>query len=164
MKPLVFTLGITMRDSTLLKKGVKDMWIQWAGIPKQITHHQGGEFIAEPWKLFLQENALQPILSSAPSCQRGRIERHGGIIQDMLDRIDQDNPIKDVQHFEEALFQCFHAKNTMAIISGYSAEQAVLGKASKLSASITWNYEQLPNPHLHMPTTAQPSGEHARNP
>ena len=41
-----------MRDSTLLTKGVKDMWIQWAGIPKQITHDQGGEFIAEAVETF----------------------------------------------------------------------------------------------------------------
>ena len=131
-----FHLGYrTMRDSTLLVKGVKDQWVKWAGLPKQIAHDQGGEFIAEPWKFFLQENGIQPVLSSAP-WQRGRIERHGGIIQEMLDRIDQDTPIQDNQQFDEALYQCFHAKNTMSAISGYSPEQAVLGKASKLPASI----------------------------
>ena len=111
------------------------MWLQWAGTPNQIAHDQGGEFVTDEWKLFLQENGITPILSSAP-WQRGRIERHGGVIKEMLNRMDQEKPINDLNHFDEALFQCFHAKNTMSVHEGYSPEQAVLGKASKLPASV----------------------------
>ena len=125
----------TQRDSQLLTKGAKDMWLQWAGTPNQIAHDQGGEFVTDEWKLFLQENGITPILSSAP-WQRGRIERHGGVIKEMLNRMDQEKPINDLNHFDEALFQCFHAKNTMSVHEGYSPEQAVLGKASKLPASV----------------------------
>ena len=74
-------------------------------------------------------------LSAAP-WQRGRIERHGGIIEEMLSRIDNEMPIENQQQFDEALQQCFHAKNTMSVIDGFSPEQAVLGKASRLPASI----------------------------
>ena len=126
----------TLRDGQLLVKGVKDMWLQWAGIPKQIAHDPGGELVTDEWKLFLQENGIQPILSAAP-WQRGRIERHGGIIKEMLSRMDQEKAITDLKHFDEALFQCFHAKNTLSVNEGFSPEQAVLGKASKLPASIT---------------------------
>jgi transposase InsO family protein len=93
------------------------MWLQWAGTPSQIAHDQGGEFVTDEWKLFLQENGIVPILSSAP-WQRGRIERHGGVIKEMLNRMDQENPINDLSHFDEALFQCFHAKNTMSVHEG----------------------------------------------
>ena len=79
--------------------------------------------------------ASQPIFTSAP-WQNGRVERHGRVRKEMLTRMDQDNPIQDTKHFDEALFQCFHAKNTLSISNGYSPEQAVLGKASKLPASI----------------------------
>ena len=99
-----------------------------------MAHDQGGEFMTDEWKLMLQEN-IRPILSVAP-WQRGRIERHGGIIQEMLNRIDHDSNITDLNHFDAALQQCFHAKNTMSIVNGYSPEQAVLGRASKLPASI----------------------------
>eukprot|EP00435_Cladocopium_sp_Y103_P075202 s308_g55.t1 len=125
----------TQRDSQLLTKTFKTMWINWAGVPSQVLHDQGGEFITDEWKNFLQENGIQPILTAAP-WQRGRIERHGGVIKEMLNRMDQENPITDLKHFDEALYQCFHAKNTMSIVSGHSPEQAVLGRASKLPASV----------------------------
>ena len=62
---------------------------------------------------------MQSILTTAP-WQRGRIERHGGVIKEMLDRIDQEQPITNLKQFDEALYQCFHAKNTLSIVQGYS--------------------------------------------
>ena len=72
------------------------MWMSWAGVPSQVMHDQGGEFISEEWKSFLQEHGMQPILTTAP-WQRGRIERHGGVIKEMLDRIDQEQPITNLK-------------------------------------------------------------------
>ena len=114
---------------------MKQTWFQWAGPPQNLAHDQGGEFMTDEWKLMLQENNIRPILSVAP-WQRGRIERHGGIVKEMLNRIDNEQTIQDLAQFDEALQQCFHAKNTMSIVNGYSPEQAVLGRASKLPASI----------------------------
>ena len=91
--------------------------------------------MTDEWNNLLLENGIQPFLSAAP-WQRGRIERHGAIIKDMLSRIDHDKTIHDEQHFDEALAQCFRAKNNMSIVDGFSCEQAVLGRASKLPASI----------------------------
>ena len=131
-----FHLGTrTTRDSDRAIKVVKQTWFQWAGPPQNLAHDQGGEFMTDEWKLMLQENNIRPILSVAP-WQRGRIERHGGIIKEMLNRIGNEQVINDLAQFDEALQQCFHAKNTMSIVNGYSPEQAVLGRASKLPASI----------------------------
>ena len=99
-----------------------------------MAHDQGGEFMTVEWKDLLRQHGIQAVLSAAP-WQRGRIERHGGIIEEMLSRIDQEFPIETSQQFDEALMQCFHAKNTMSIVSGYSPEQAVLGRASMSSMS-----------------------------
>ena len=68
--------------------------------------------------------------------QRGRIERHGGIVKEMLSRIDNEKPTEDLNQFDEALRESFHAKNTVSVVDGYNPEQAVLGKAAKLPASI----------------------------
>ena len=68
--------------------------------------------------------------------QRGRIERHGGMVKEMLSRIDNEKPTEDLNQFDEALRESFHAKNTMSVVDGYNPEQAVLGKAAKLPASI----------------------------
>ena len=131
-----FHLGTrTQRDSQLLTKAVKTMWMNWAGTPNTIAHDQGGEFMTDEWKQFLQENNIQSLLSAAP-WQRGRIERHGGIIKEMLNRIDHEKPIDTLQQLDDALQQCFNAKNTMSVINGFRPEQAVLGRASKLPASL----------------------------
>ena len=79
-----------------------------------MAHDQGGEFMTMEWKDLLRQHGIQAVLSAAP-WQRGRIERHGGIIEEMLSRIDQELPIQTSQQFDEALTQCFHAKNTMSI-------------------------------------------------
>lgn len=173
----------THRDSQSLVRSVQSLWFQWAGAPGQAAHDQGGEFISQEWKDYLQKNGVQPVLSAA-RWQRGRIERHGGIIEEMLDRIDNDNPITTLEQFDEALRQCFHAKNTMSTVSGFSPEQAVLGRAAKLPTSIVSDedlsshlmlqsqdtasessrnnsdFEQRHGQRLQEPTTVMLSGEH----
>lgn len=128
------------RDGNNSIRMMKQLWMSWAGPPKIIAHDQGGEFISQPWKDFLQTNGIQPYLSAAP-WQRGRIERHGGIVQEMLERMDNERGITSVHEFDDILNQCFHAKNNMSIVNGYSPEQAVLGRASRLPASIVGDEE-----------------------
>ena len=131
-----FHLGLrSQRDIQTTIKTLHQIWFQWAGYPRQIAHDQGGEFMTNEWKDLLLEHGIQPILSAAP-WQRGRIERHGSTIKDMLHRIDQEYTINDSSQFDAALLQCFQAKNAMSIVDGYSPEQAVLGRASRLPASI----------------------------
>ena len=115
-----FHLGLrTSRDIQTTIRALHQIWFNWAGYPQQIAHDQGGEFMTDHWKDLLLENGIQPILSAAP-WQRGRIERHGATVKDMLDRIDNEQSIEDTQQFDEALTQCFRAKNTMSIIDGFS--------------------------------------------
>ena len=101
--------------------------------------------MTEDWKNLLLENGIQPILSAAP-WQRGRVERHGATVKEMLDRMDDELMIEDAQHFDEALAQCFRAKNSMSIIEGYSPEQAVLGRSPKLPASVVSDEETSAHP------------------
>eukprot|EP00435_Cladocopium_sp_Y103_P020463 s1700_g5.t1 len=125
----------TQRDSPTTIHLIKQMWFQWAGFPRQIAHDQGGEFVTDEWKDLLRLHGISPVLSAAP-WQRGRIERHGATIKEMLSRIDQELPIETQQQFDEAISQCFRAKNSLSIVAGYSPEQAVLRRASHLPASI----------------------------
>ena len=106
------------------------MWIQWAGSPQEIRilHDQGGEFISQPWQDFLQAYSIQPVLTAAP-WQRGRIERHGGVVKEMLERMEHEQNFTSLAEVDEALSQCFRAKISMVVNNGYSPEQAVLGRA-----------------------------------
>ena len=136
----------TQRDSQLAQRVFEDCWSSWAGTPFQIVLDCGGEFVSEPWKEYLKQENIQCELTAAP-WQRGRIERHGGIVKEMLSRIDNENPITTDAQFDRALHQCFRAKNMLASINGYSPEQAVLGKSTRLPASIISD-EEVPA-HLH---------------
>ena len=175
-----FHLGLRIqRNIQPTIKALHQIWFQWAGYPRQIAHDQGGEFMTEDWKNLLLENGIQPILSAAP-WQRGRVERHGATVKEMLDRMDDELMIEDAQHFDEALAQCFRAKNSMSIIEGYSPEQAVLGRSPKLPASVVsdeetsahkeqsllepvsrgiWSYEQQPEQLFCELTTARRCAE-----
>ena len=89
-----FHLGLrTQREIQSTIKSLQQIWFNWAGYPQEIAHDQGGEFVTEHWKDLLLENGMKPILSAAP-WQRGRIERHGSTIKEMLERMDHDQPIE----------------------------------------------------------------------
>ena len=69
--------------------------------------------------------------------QLGRVEIHGSIIKQMLDKMDAERPIRTPGKFEASLTQAFNAKNSLSRIKGYSPEQAVLGIARRLPGSLT---------------------------
>eukprot|EP00435_Cladocopium_sp_Y103_P014044 s1565_g3.t1 len=131
----------TTRDAHNTWKVFTDFWQAWAGNPLEMVMDCGGELISDDFKNYLQQEGIQPILTARP-WQRGRVERHGGIIKEMLSRIDQESPIRNEQEFDRALNQCFRAKNSMSCVNGYSPEQAVLGRATRLPASITGDSEE----------------------
>ena len=74
---------------------------------------------------------------SSEAWQKGRIERHGQVLKQMLHRVDQDRMIRDLQDFDRTLAACCMAKNQMARHKGYSPEQIVLGKATRIPGSLT---------------------------
>ncbi|CAL1160551.1 unnamed protein product, partial [Cladocopium goreaui] len=114
----------------------KEMWMSWAGQPTGIYSDPAGEFRAGHWLDFLQQQNIEPRLSTE-AWQKGRIERHGQIIKNMLDRFDREKKIEDVQELDQVLQSCFQAKNALARHQGFSPEQIVLGKATKVPASLT---------------------------
>lgn len=126
----------TGRDEKSMERAFREFWGSWAGMPQYLMFDTAGEWVSQRWKDFLQQESILPIVTSTPQ-QRGRVERNGGIIQEMLDRIDAEEPISSLEQFDATLYQVFHAKNTMTSHSGYSPEQAVLGKSSRLPGSIT---------------------------
>ena len=69
--------------------------------------------------------------------QIGRSEIHGKIVKDMLTRMDREEPIRDLGDFQRCLRQAFAAKNSLSRAKGFTPEQALLGKARSLPASLT---------------------------
>ena len=68
--------------------------------------------------------------------QSGRVERHGGFLQCMLEKVDFEHPINDYSSLQTALNQRTHAKNALSIRHGYAPEVIVFGKHSRIPGSI----------------------------
>jgi transposase InsO family protein len=117
---------------------VSESWFQWAGPPNMMVTDSGTEFTSDHFLGFLQRFDVKPI-TSAPHAhwQNGRSERHGQILQSMLNKIDQEMPIQTYQELQLALVQCTHAKNTLSIRKGFSPEVLVFGKSSRIPGSVT---------------------------
>ena len=112
-----------------------DMWFSWAGQPQCVYSDPAGEFRSADWYAFLQRQNIEPRFS-AEAWQKGRVERHGQILKNMLSRYDQEKRIDTVLEFDAVLRSCFQAKNALARHQGYAPEQIVLGKSTRLPASL----------------------------
>lgn len=116
---------------------VSDAWFLWAGPPNALIMDAATEFTSEEFGNFLQRHEVKGITTSPHAhWQNGRCERHGQILQNMLNKLDHESPITTFKEFQQALIQCTHAKNTLSIRAGFAPEVLVFGKCSKLPGSV----------------------------
>ena len=116
---------------------LSDRWFSFAGVPQVIYVDPAGEYTCEFWRTQLQKENIKSKVSAAEShWQLGRVESHGRILKDMLSRMDAEQEIGDEQEFRLSLRQAVWAKNSLSRVKGYTPEQAVFGKMSRLPGSI----------------------------
>ena len=68
--------------------------------------------------------------------QFGRVESHGKILKSMLTRMDAQHPITSDADFRQCLRAAVQAKHSLSRVRGFTPEQAVFGKLSRLPASL----------------------------
>ena len=119
-------------------QSVLDAWFQWAGPPNMLVTDFATEFLSEHFSNFLQRFDVKST-TVAPNAhwQNGRCERHGHVLQEMLSKIDMEQPISTYHEMQMALVQCTQAKNMLSIRRGYSPEVLVFGKSSRIPGSLT---------------------------
>ena len=118
------------RSSSHVIELLKTHWITWAGAPRTLMSDSAGEFCSEEFGTFLQSLDIQSVIIPAEAhWQLGRCERHGAILQNMLDKYQKDQPIRTTNDLREALLQCVQAKNSMSRVHGYTPEILVLGRS-----------------------------------
>ena len=118
------------RSTSHVSELLKTHWITWAGAPRTLMSDSAGEFCSEEFGSFLQSLDTKSVVIPAEAhWQLGRCERHGAILQNMLDKYQKDQPIRTSQDLREALLQCVQAKNSMSRVHGYTPEILVLGRS-----------------------------------
>ena len=114
------------------------IWLSWAGPPQTIYVDPASAFNSEAWHSHMQSLDVRIKMTAAEAhWQLGRVEVHGGILKKMMDRMDFEHPVTSPEQFEQMLVLACNAKNSLSRVKGYSPEQAVLGIASRLPASIS---------------------------
>ena len=123
------------RHGAIASKLLNDFWCSWAGYPEAVYIDPAGEFRAEELLDHFQGHNVR-LFTTAAAWQRGRIERHGDVLKQMLERMDVERVISGPEEFDQALLSCFQAKNSLARHKGYSPEQIVLGRSLRVPGSI----------------------------
>ena len=91
---------------------INQHWISWAGPMKQLLTDSAGEFCSEEFCTYLQGMDIKgSTIAGGAHWQLGRCERHGYILQTMLDKYQQSQPVVTEDEFEQALQSCCTAKN-----------------------------------------------------
>lgn len=87
-------------------------WILWAGPPTQLVLDAGGEFCDDAMREFAQKNGIR-LKVSPPEAhwQNSRCERHGGVLQQILTKVDIEDPINTYDKLEQALAFATQTKN-----------------------------------------------------
>ena len=113
-------------------------WVSWAGPPGTLVVDAGTEFGTEGFHSFLQERDIKlRMIAPEAHWQNARVERHGGILQAILSKMDQEKPIQTTEDMEAALSFATQTKNKWSRHKGYPPELLVLGKLNKSPGSIT---------------------------
>lgn len=120
------------RSSTQFSEGLMKRWIQWAGAPDILTFDSATEFKSEEAVKFFERFGIRTI-TTVPHApwQNGRLERHGAVLQQMLARMDLQEPINSTGELDRCLGQCTASKNSLSLHQGYSPEMLVFGKPQR---------------------------------
>ena len=117
-------------------------WISWGGPPGLLCLDSAGEFCNEEFLNFMQKHNIRVrMIPPEASWQNSRAERHGGILQEMLSRMDQEENIDDYDKLEQNLAICTQTKNCWSRHRGYLPEMLVFGKLRKFPGSVSSDSE-----------------------
>lgn len=112
-------------------------WLSWAGPPTGLTVDAATELNSDEMDNFCQGLGIKKkTISPEAHWQNSRVERHGQVLQHMLDKYQEEHPINSYHDLQVALAVCVSAKNASAVKRGFTPELLVLGKRTRLPGSI----------------------------
>ena len=125
------------RTSESLLEILGRSWISWAGPPAEMLVDSATEMNSTEFQNAMHRlNVKCTTICPEAHWQNGKIERHGGFLQEMLQKVDLEMPIKTYEDLQMALNQCTQAKNMISLRHGYTPQMIVFGKQMRLPGSI----------------------------
>ena len=118
-------------------RAFEDKWVRWAGVPDVLVFDRGGEFLGPAFREMVERFGSGTRVTPVEAAwQQGMVERHGGVISDMLDAFVRDLAVAGSDEMEMALCHCSAAKNRRPGRTGFSPRAAVFGVDERLPGSI----------------------------
>ncbi len=112
-------------------------WISWAGPPQGLIVDAATELNSREMDDFCQGlNVQKHTINPEAHWQNSRAERHGQVLQHMLNKYQEEHHILHYSDLQIALAVCVAAKNASAVKRGFTPEMLVLGKETRLPGSI----------------------------
>ena len=109
----------------------------WAGPPGQLILDAAREFCDDAVKEFAQKHGIKlGIIPPEAHWQNSRGERHGGILQEILPKMNMEEPINTYEQLEQALVYATQTKNQWSRHQGYPPEVLVFGKLRRQPGSV----------------------------
>eukprot|EP00435_Cladocopium_sp_Y103_P029622 s3705_g7.t1 len=143
-------------DAETLFETMQDCWFQWAGPCQQLIVDNMSPICSDQFAAYAQGGNIHlRVIAAFAHWQNGKTERHGDILQHMLEKFDVDQPISNDLEFRQALRLCCQAKNSMARSKGYTPEILVLGKSRKLPGGLC---EDQSDPAQYLADSESPEG------
>ena len=118
-------------------KALHQGWIQWAGPPGLLCMDSATEFNSQEVLTFLQRHAMKHrTIATEAHWQNSRIERHGAILQNILNKMDSEEALDTFDKVSQAASMATSTKNQWSRHRGYPPEMLVFGKTSKVPGSV----------------------------
>ena len=125
------------RNTEQAVKALLSGWMLWAGAPRTLVVDAATELNSEEFLNALQKHGTQCRTCAADAhWQNARAERHGGILQVILSKMDTEEPITDYDKLAMALQHATQTKNQWSRHRGYAPELLVFGKSVHIPGSV----------------------------
>ena len=119
-------------------QNITTTWLQWAGAPNEMIVDSATELNSDEFMDFLQRHNIRcTTIVPEGHWQNGRSERHGAILESMLEKFDLESPIMTYSDLQQALWFIMQAKNASSLRRGYAPEVLVFGKHTRVPGSIS---------------------------
>ena len=121
----------------LLRAAVRDRWLSWAGPPEAIALDPAKPNVGEVFGDFLSNQGINVEQTATGSpWQLGKVERHGGWFQSILQRVLDEIRVTSQQEYLTCVVQAQSAKNTLLTEAGASPYQLVFGRNPRVPTDL----------------------------
>ena len=128
-----------------------ERWCSWAGVPEKVYHDQGSEFAGAFSELVERWGAVAEVTPTEASWQAGTIERHGGVLEDILRLAVEKQHVEGLDEMRLTALFAAQAKNRRVDRTGHSARERVFGAPECLPGSAVDPLLVQENPAQDMP-------------